>query len=594
MNPLPRDAYQTLRRPRPRPDHIASFGTDAERWGARLSGIPRTVLADHSLSAEALEEATQRRVSEFLLTGPMVDEARSVIARRLAPQIIASTSDRGKRRAMFHALANESLVIDGVTQQAMRALDPNVVQTLRELYLVGTSAIVRSRRQAAYLGGLFGRHRPGYIVRPGFDAEVPQPSTRAQDPVAILIWAPHSDISELSIYLFALEGLNAPIVIVGSGDASAFPDIRVTAVASAQNELSQAALVVDTTLSDPSSAIALAAWDIPLVAASSSGADEFIEGVRLYDPWNWRSILAAVSAGRGDASPAIAVRRAFGRVGAVSAAVEDSGAPLVTIIVPTFDRADVLPLALDSLQAQSYQNLEILVINDGGPSVDHIVARYSRTRSINSDVNLGVYKAWNYGISMARGKYIGFLGDDDIYYFDHIERLVAALQQSRAKVAHANVLTRFLQANSLGILQTIGNQVMYWKHLDKTEALWAGQQAMGGLLVDRSAFEEVGMLEETNVAADYEITVRLSRCFDFVHVDQVTYEWRYRTDGSTFSHRIGIAAIERGLAEIFERYPADGDALVEKGRVETLAFYRAHFESQFYEPALRLPVEGLS
>lgn len=583
------NAQGVLRSDTPQVCQVAAFGSEAERWAARLSSDVPIVLADETKCAEALEEATQKRREGMLLTAPMLDVSRAVVARRLAPLILEEKRDSNETRTMFDALAANSLVLNQTVQRDVCVVDERIKQTLRALYLVGSATLVRSRRQAALLGTVFGRYRPDFVVRPGYDRDVP-PHEPLEKGGSIVIWAPHEGIAALSVYLFALENLKSPVVVICGGDAGRFVNVRVASLAEAPRELRQAALIIDGSLSDPATAVALAAWRIPLVAASSSGADEFVPGVRLYDPWSWRSILAAVSAGRADA-PSIAAPMS-GKISALAAPVSAQSSspgecgPLVTIVVPTYDRADVLPQALDSVQAQSYQNIEVLVVNDGGPPIDALVARYPRARCISSPSNRGVLASCNIGIANASGSYIGFLSDDDIYYFDHVERLVKALEQSGAYVAHANSLTRFLEVDGDGILKTIGSHVLFAAHLDTTEALWWGY--LGCNLVRRDVFDRIGTYDVTNVVADYEMFVRLSRSFDFVHVDHVTFEWRYRTDRATLTHNVGNAAIIEGLLRIFERYPSNGDARVEAGRAATLEFVNDHERMPYWEPPLRL------
>jgi glycosyltransferase involved in cell wall biosynthesis len=585
-NDLQANVYFNWRAPDSPPEFIRAFGPEAERWAARMFGHTPVVVADMSFSAQALEEATRWRRTGFVITAPMVDDGRAVIARRLAPLIVERARDQNELRTMFDALASNALVVGATIQKTLLAIDEPVEQTLRDLYRVGSATLVRSRRQAALLGSVFGRYRPGYLVRPGIDTDVPQPEAR-DDGDSVVIWAPHLDVAALSIYLFALADLKAPIVVIGSGEAGAH-NVRWSSLANAPAELRRGALIVDTSLSDPASAVALAAWSLPIVAASSSGADEFVEGIRLYDAWNWRSIIAAVSAARGD-SPAVALNdlRAVAQIGpAAAVATRRELCPLVTVIVPTYDRTELLARALDSVQAQSYPNIEIVVVNDGGPPVDDVVARYPRARCISNGENRGTLISCNIGIADAAGHYVGLLADDDIYYFDHVERLVNALERSCAHVAHSNTLTRFLQADSDGVERTIGNQVLFGNHLDMTEALWWG--FLGYVLVRREVYAQIGAFDATNTVADYEMFVRLSRSFDFVHVDQVTSEWRYRTDRSTLTHNVGTAATMDGLVKTFGRYPSNGDSRIETGRTATLAFIRDHTESPYWEPPLRL------
>jgi glycosyltransferase involved in cell wall biosynthesis len=89
---------------------------------------------------------------------------------------------------------------------------------------------------------------------------------------------------------------------------------------------------------------------------------------------------------------------------------------LVSVIIPTRNRAAYLKLAVESVYRQTYQNFEIIVIDDG--SVDHtkdVIKSFDDRLQYFFQTSKGVSAARNLGISKARGEYIAFLDDDDIY-----------------------------------------------------------------------------------------------------------------------------------------------------------------------------------
>src|SRR3972149_8781618 len=115
--------------------------------------------------------------------------------------------------------------------------------------------------------------------------------------------------------------------------------------------------------------------------------------------------------------------------------------PMVSVIVPTYNRPDMLGDCLDSINGQTYSNLEVLVVNDGGQEVEKIISNSNKggnVRYIRHLTNRGLAAARNSGIRAAKGKYIAYLDDDDIYYPDHIETLVEFLEQSHYMVAYTD------------------------------------------------------------------------------------------------------------------------------------------------------------
>jgi GT2 family glycosyltransferase len=93
----------------------------------------------------------------------------------------------------------------------------------------------------------------------------------------------------------------------------------------------------------------------------------------------------------------------------------NSNSTLVSIIVVSHDRPKYLPAALDSISAQSYSNIEILVVDNPSSSSDEIaqiVSRYERTRLIRNPENLGFTGAMNRGIEEAKGAFVYCTLDD--------------------------------------------------------------------------------------------------------------------------------------------------------------------------------------
>lgn len=113
--------------------------------------------------------------------------------------------------------------------------------------------------------------------------------------------------------------------------------------------------------------------------------------------------------------------------------------PLVTVIIPAYNAAAYLPKCIQSIQSQEYQNLEILVINDGSSDQTHQIckdfsSRDSRVVEI-SQQNAGVSAARNKGIQMASGQYIQFVDADDVLESSAIRRLVHCMTETAADVA---------------------------------------------------------------------------------------------------------------------------------------------------------------
>lgn len=107
--------------------------------------------------------------------------------------------------------------------------------------------------------------------------------------------------------------------------------------------------------------------------------------------------------------------------------------PLVSVVIPTFNQANYLGKALDSLITQTYTNWEAVVINDGSTdSTEDVLKEYSsRDPRIkpHTKPNGGITSALNEGIAKASGDYFSWLSSDDLFYPKKLELLVTAFEQ---------------------------------------------------------------------------------------------------------------------------------------------------------------------
>lgn len=96
--------------------------------------------------------------------------------------------------------------------------------------------------------------------------------------------------------------------------------------------------------------------------------------------------------------------------------------PLISVILPTFNRAGVLPRAIDSVFDQSYKNVELIVVDDGSTDdTRQIMDKYGDKLIYIKQANQGVSAARNTGIRAARGQYIAFIDSDDKWMNSKLE-----------------------------------------------------------------------------------------------------------------------------------------------------------------------------
>lgn len=177
----------------------------------------------------------------------------------------------------------------------------------------------------------------------------------------------------------------------------------------------------------------------------------------------------------------------------------------VSIVTVTYNEADVLPFALDSVKGQTYGNIEHIVVN--GNSTDHteaVVAKYPNIKLFNLEPR-GVYDALNFGLSQCTGDIVGFVHGNDAIASDNVIALIA-------KEFADDPELDFVYGDMQYIAPKTHRRGRIY-HADR----FVPSQLLGGmapphptLYMRRSAFERVGQYNtQFRNAADFEMWIRL-------------------------------------------------------------------------------------
>ncbi len=187
--------------------------------------------------------------------------------------------------------------------------------------------------------------------------------------------------------------------------------------------------------------------------------------------------------------------------------------PLVSIILPTYNRAARLPSAIASCSAQTYANIEIVVVDDGSPDntgeiVERIAASDPRVRYVRQD-NAKLPAALNTGHREALGDYLTWTSDDNQYDEDAIELMSAFLDENPdIGLVYCNVR----------VVDGAGNELEV-RHYPDPDKIWNGSCVGACFLYRREVYEAIGDYD-TNLflAEDYDFWLRVSKQFKMHHI----------------------------------------------------------------------------
>ena len=198
--------------------------------------------------------------------------------------------------------------------------------------------------------------------------------------------------------------------------------------------------------------------------------------------------------------------------------------PTVTVIIPTFNRADLLPLAVESVLHQTFQDFEILIIDDassdGTPSVGRSYTYHPRIRYMRHRKNQGIAGARNTGVANALGRFIAFLDDDDEWLPSKLKKQVDVLEQSSRSVGAVYSAFEKVDKETGRPLEVVRpNKSGHILH-ELCMKNWIGTAST--VCVKRECFEEAGPFDErVTFGEEYDMWIRIARRYDFKYIDEV-------------------------------------------------------------------------
>jgi glycosyltransferase involved in cell wall biosynthesis len=197
--------------------------------------------------------------------------------------------------------------------------------------------------------------------------------------------------------------------------------------------------------------------------------------------------------------------------------------PKISVVIPVYNGADFLEEAIESALAQTYANIEIIVVNDGSSdagATERIALGYHNRIIYASKPNGGVASALNVAIKLATGDYLSWLSHDDLYTPHKLQRQVDFL---RAKgdtdaIVYSDFSVFTVSPDEDTVIPLRGvppEQFRYWITVEN---------ALHGctLLIPRKAFERCGNFNESlRTTQDYDLWFRMAKEFRFVHIPEV-------------------------------------------------------------------------
>lgn len=208
--------------------------------------------------------------------------------------------------------------------------------------------------------------------------------------------------------------------------------------------------------------------------------------------------------------------------------------PQVSVVIPTYNSARFVPTAVESALAQTHQDFELIVVDDGSTDATReVLAPYRDRLTYIYRENQERSAARNTGIRAATGEYVAFLDADDAWLSDKLERQVSVLaEHPEAVLVYGQAVYMDIDGNDVSFRgqHMCGHVTPALQVEDLSRALIAGNVVYGGgsmPLVRRSALDSAGWFDESLCyPEDWDLWVRLSHLGPFAYIPKPLVRYR--------------------------------------------------------------------
>lgn len=257
--------------------------------------------------------------------------------------------------------------------------------------------------------------------------------------------------------------------------------------------------------------------------------------------------------------------------------------PTISVIIPTHNRSDLLPLTLESVLVQTYPNLEIIVVDDGSTdNTAEIIAPYTGRVMYLRQANKGPGAARNTGIQHASGDYLTFLDDDDLIMPEKLARQAQLLAaKPEAGVVYCGFYTMDESGNYLDKAWSLPEGAIL-KELICGDFIWTGAP-----LIRRHCLEQVGQFDESLLTSqDWDMWLRLAQAgFYFACIREPLGAYRIHP-GSRVMTKFSL--VEHTTLAVMDKAFADPRLPAEVVAIKNQAYGGVRFwiSCQYYEEGI--------
>lgn len=205
---------------------------------------------------------------------------------------------------------------------------------------------------------------------------------------------------------------------------------------------------------------------------------------------------------------------------------------LVSIIVRTCGRPDMLRETLISLRKQSYKNIEIVIVEDGENISEEMIKKEFSDLNIVYEATkekVGRSKVGNIAMKKAKGKYLNFLDDDDLFFPEHVEVLVKELEKNNVDIVYSTAFETAINilSKSPYKYEICAKGVRYSGKFSKIGLYKNNITPIQAVMFKKTVFEKCGGFDESiDALEDWDLWLNFSLEYPFYHIEKTTSIYR--------------------------------------------------------------------
>lgn len=198
--------------------------------------------------------------------------------------------------------------------------------------------------------------------------------------------------------------------------------------------------------------------------------------------------------------------------------------PLVSVIIPTYKRSEMLPRAIDSVLTQTYKNVQVIVVDDNDPNTEYRKCTENRMNQYSNDKRVIYVKhqrnrngaaARNSGLKVCSGKYVCFLDDDDFFFKKKCEKQVFFLESNLDYSACCCDYLKNGNSSSLPAKENYTEDILLLSKTPQTS----------GIMFRKKSIEEICGFNESYIRhQDYELLLRFFQKNRIYKINETLYE----------------------------------------------------------------------